>query len=193
MSARREAILSLARSQIGVSETDGPNNGPEIRFYLKWCVRKLAFLHLGPSDWCAAFVSWAVWVSWSYSLVAELGGADGMALFLREVLTWSAHEFIADKGPIPIGYRAAVSELVKDARGTGRLHLPGDGYTPSFGDLAVFARIAGESPLTGGRGHVAFYVGEDVADPMFLGGNQGDGVRVQNRKRSEVIAWIDMS
>lgn len=48
----REAVAATYTAQIGVQETDGANDGPEIREYLK--TTNISF----SAPWCAAFVSY---------------------------------------------------------------------------------------------------------------------------------------
>ena len=50
----REKVVEKYTSQIGVRETDGNNNGKEIRSYLK----STGFNY--PVPWCAAFVCWVL-------------------------------------------------------------------------------------------------------------------------------------
>lgn len=165
----RQMVLDVARSQMAVRETDGPNDSPEIRAYLAPCERRdvLFVPPLKRVSWCAAFASWCM---------REAATRLGLPL-----------------GSLPTRYRAAVSELCSDARTRSLLMRPEDGY--ELGDLVVFGR-AGQSPLVGGMGHVGFYDGEpDAARIWVLGGNQpdavaGEGVTRRARLRSEVLASI---
>src|SRR5690554_6757306 len=48
----RQQILSVARSELGVSERSGRNDGERVGQYLAYC-------GLGEGyEWCSAFVSW---------------------------------------------------------------------------------------------------------------------------------------
>lgn len=52
IAAKEQQILNIARSQLGVREATGKNDGPEVAAYLK-----VTGLKEG-QPWCAAFVSW---------------------------------------------------------------------------------------------------------------------------------------
>ncbi len=89
------------------------------------------------------------------------------------------------------GYRAAVHELVADARALQTLHRPGDGYAPKVGDLIVSPRL-GENPLQMGRGHVERITAIEATGepPRFegalvrtIGGNEN------NRWTEAPFAW----
>lgn len=73
----------------------------------------------------------------------------------------------------PHGYRAAVRELVEDARALGTWRPRGGTYTPKAGDLAISARAGGD-PTKGGLGHVERV--ESVADDVVvtIGGNESN-------------------
>lgn len=90
---------------------------------------------------------------------------------------------------VPEG-RAAVHELVEDAKSAGKLHLAGSGYVPKPGDLAIRGR-AGESPLAGGHGHVqCVETFTTEADYVTIDGNHEDSVaRVTNT--DPPLAWIE--
>lgn len=50
--AKRERLLFIARSQLGVREATGNNDGKEVESYLKYTANKKG------EPWCASFVSW---------------------------------------------------------------------------------------------------------------------------------------
>lgn len=81
----------------------------------------------------------------------------------------------------PHGYRAAVAELVADAREIGAWHDVADGYQPRPGDLAILRRAGGD-PRTGGTGHVGRVESVDGDRLVTVDGNHGDRVaRVERR------------
>lgn len=185
MSLRARVLeLALAELELGVAEVPaGSNTGPDVRRYLAGCVRGGRRLGLSAGAWCAAFASWCVW------------SARGERASLLDAQEWPGG--LPDLPPI--GYRAAVSELVADARATGRWHLRGDGE-PQPGDLLVLAR-AGQDPRVGGSGHVVFV--EHQADEgtgwWCVGGNEQNAVRRTLRgdgglhdRAEPVIGWIDL-
>lgn len=51
----QEKIVEIALSQVGVRETDGNNQGPEIKRY-----QLATWLQPGPWPWCAAFTAWVL-------------------------------------------------------------------------------------------------------------------------------------
>jgi len=162
----------------GVREIHGARHDPRILAYSKECRRGGTFLGVvgdsgrpmwnGGSElplsrdedpWCAALAS------------ATLLGA-----------------LLPGETP-PHGLRVSVRELVEDARGTGALRLPGSGYDPRPGDLAIMGR-AGADPLRGGTGHVHRVVQLDGARYLAIGGNEGDAIQVAWHPRAAVLAWI---
>jgi len=99
--------------------------------------------------------------------------------------------------------RAAVAELVSDARKLGLWRSGDVWHDPQPGDLAIYAR-AGQDPRTGGSGHVNRFV-EPYADTeavgtkaerrgRFVGGNEshpsGGAVLLSVRPLTEPIGWI---
>ncbi len=96
--------------------------------------------------------------------------------------------------------RAAVWQLVADARQAGTLHDGADRRHPPPGALCIFGRN-GQSPLRPGQeGHASFYAvhaGPGVG--WFVGGNQAadvddtdqrEGVTRQRRPMASILAWI---
>lgn len=100
----------------------------------------------------------------------------------------------------PCLWRAAVHELVTDARAQDAWHPAGDGYAPKPGDLAVFKRDA-DDPTKGGKGHVGrVETPPDAAgDFRSLEGNYYGGpiakvARVNRSATSSgLVGWIDYS
>lgn len=90
--------------------------------------------------------------------------------------------------------RAAVAELVADARKLGLWRSGDVWHDPQPGDLAVYGR-AGQDPRTGGSGHVNRYV-EQLGGGRWraVGGNEthpsGGAVVVSERALTEPVGWI---
>jgi hypothetical protein len=124
------AALEIARSQIGIVEATGRNDGPAIAAYFTSCTRRVGSIERPTGwasgwDWCAAFASWCGW--------RAAGPGDAP----------------------PHGRRVAVWELVRDARELGRwedVGAWGDGPRP--GDLIAWRR-AGDPRIEGQPGHVS--------------------------------------
>jgi hypothetical protein len=79
---------------------------------------------------------------------------------------------------IPHGYRAAVWELIEDAKANGTWRPRGSGYRPKRGDLLCSAR-AGQNPEKRGSGHVEVVVepsGPLRVHPLTLGGNEANQI-----------------
>ena len=91
----------------------------------------------------------------------------------------------------PHGYRAAVAELVADARTAGAWHDVAEGYQPRPGDLAILRRAGGD-PRTGGNGHVGRVERVDDGSYTRIDGNHGDRVaRVDARLADpDLVGWI---
>lgn len=129
--------LEVARGELGRGVREmppGSNTGPDVRAYLAPCVRNGRRLGLTVGAWCAAFASWCVWEAWL------TGASSGPS-----VLTWTpdARPAFADLRYPPIGYRAAVSELVDDARATGTWRPAQAAEEPRPGDLLVWSHHVG--------------------------------------------------
>jgi len=87
----------------------------------------------------------------------------------------------------PVLWRAAVHELVEDARVSDAWRLRGAAvYVPEPGDAAVFMRD-GSSPLRGGTGHVGRVVRAPDADGRYatIDGNHGDRVALVERRMDD--------
>ena len=162
-----QAALDVARAELakGVrEEPPGSNTGPEVRRYLAPCVRGGRSVGLSGGPWCAAFASWCTWSAW--------WPGDEFAV----ALSWPRSREGWGIGPQPpIGYRAAVHELVEDASACGAWRAPEAAETPRPGDLLVFGR-AGATPTRGGLGHVAICEAWGAVKSC-ISGNDGDAVR----------------
>lgn len=139
-----ERALAWSVAHLGLTESPpGSNAGPEISLWLAACERNGRSIGIKSGSWCAAMASAA-----QASTIAQ------------------------DDKPAH-GRRAAVHELVEDARtfGTWRDLT----YTPKPGDLAVFKRN-GADPRLGGEGHVGRV--ESVAGSGYtsIDGNHNDRV-----------------
>ena len=192
----RSDVMGRVRAALGMVE-DRPgtlHKGAIVRASLGGCVRRGLLLGIPEGlPWCAAFV--------------------GLSLFQGDAaaaLRWNAAAFLGGEVKQPVGWRAAVSELVVDAEASGVLHSihPGDlapGERPwAPGDLMIFGRN-GENPLAGGFGHVAFVdeLLEDSTETMMIGGDTmgsdpppvGYGVRrtALSKEGHPPLAWVSLT
>lgn len=145
--------LEVARSQLGVKEATGRNDG-EVQKYFKGTTR--LSLDSGKEqptgwepgwDWCAAFASWC-----GYEAATML-----------------------DKPPH--GRRIAVWELIEDARKNGRFEdVSAWGSGPRPGDLVVWKR-KGDPRGIYQSGHVSRCVSWDGKKLVTIGGNEDNQVR----------------
>lgn len=102
-------------------------------------------------------------------MLADLGSeVVEWASGVLEALTQSTAEL-----GYPHGYRAAVAELVADARELGTWHPKTSGYAPKVGDLVISAR-SGEDPTTGGKGHVERVSEVSESSIVTIGGNENN-------------------
>ncbi len=178
----------------------GSNRGPEVDRYLRGCVRHGDSLVMRGVAWCAAFASWCVWNAWAQSFVNDDSEATRDGCLHSTAMQWTH----ASTGKPPIGYRAAVAELVADAEETGtwrdisRLSLCS---APRCGDLLVMGR-EGADPRAGGTGHVGLVerglVKDGAVDATWdvISGNDGDRVRRSTRTirdtNEPVVGWISL-
>lgn len=145
------AALELARTQLGVSERSGKNDGPAVAAYFEACTRRTNGKEAPTGwatgwDWCAAFASWC------------------------------GHRAAGDGQP-PHGRRIAVWELVRDAREAGAWEDVADwGAGPRPGDLVIWRR-SGDPRTTGQTGHVSRCVSWDGKRLVTIGGNEENRVR----------------
>ncbi len=190
--------LAIAQQALaaGVREHPaGSNRGPEIDGYLRGCIRHGKPLGVLGVAWCAAFASWCVWAAWGVKHDTDPAARQTRFEALGDVELWDIVP--ASRGGYPpIGYRAAVSELVTDARATNKWWAVEGGYTPKAGDLAIWRR-AGQDPRTGGSGHVEFV---EIAPDGYgawtgVGGNEGDAVRRETHSihDHDLVGWICLS
>lgn len=164
-----ERALAIAIGELGVSEEPiGSNTGVKVREYLLGCVRGGKPLRLAVAPWCAAFVGWQ-------DAIARLRAQSA-----------------SDYSEPPCRWRAAVAELVADAREAGAWQPVGD-YVPAPGDLAVFRRN-GQDPTKGGEGHVARVETSPDVHGFYttIGGNEDHRVARTKRtvKDPELLGWI---
>jgi hypothetical protein len=161
----------------GVREIPGPKHDPRILSYSAACRRGGTFLGVeGPGR-----------PLWSGGSLLALGrDEDAWCAAVQSAALLGA--LLPGETP-PHGLRVSVRELVEDARGTGALRLPGSGYDPRPGDLAIMGRAGGD-PLRGGQGHVHRVVQLDGARYLAVGGNEADSIQVAWHPRAAVLAWI---
>lgn len=183
--------LELARAALAAGVCEAPpssNRGPAIDEYVRGCVRGGRPIGVLGLSWCAAFVGWCLWRA-AY-------GEEAAARTRR----WSAHTYVeTGEGP-PVGWRAAVAELVTDACGTSTWHDVTEGTSPTPGDLLVMGRL-GQDPRHGGLGHVAIV--DEVTDDggvWTIGGNESDAVRRTLRRaaaaadeKEPIVGWIALA
>lgn len=95
-------------------------------------------------------------------------------------------------GLAPHQWRAAVRELVEDARALGAWRLPEEYPVPKPGDLGIYKR-AGHDPTRGEEGHVG-RVAELFDDGRYTSveGNSGDRVQIVTRHLGDpdLCGWI---
>lgn len=147
-----ERALEVARSQVGVQERTGTNDGPQIARYFEGCTRIVNGKEVPTGwqegwDWCAAFASWCGYAA------ADPGSAP------------------------PHGKRIAVWELIRDAKALNRWQEAEEwGSGPRPGDLVCWKR-GGDPRKQGEPGHVSRCVSWDGARLVTIGGNELNRVR----------------
>jgi hypothetical protein len=190
------ATLRIAQAELarGVREVPlGSNTSVDVRRYLAPCVRHGRRVYPHPETaadaWCAAFASWCVWQAWwERTNEGYPFPSDRDEMIADGARTWG------DRCPCcpPIGYRAAVSELVDDARATGALRLPNADEYPLPGDLIVYGRD-NQSPLHGGHGHVAVCERWSPVDGhAVISGNSHDRVARDEWDAGDSSPWGPM-
>ncbi len=162
--------LQAARTQVGVTESTGENDGAQIGRYFKGATRRSASGKEQPVpwseelgwDWCAAFASWAAYA-------AKLAGES-----------------------VPHGWRIAVWELVRDAKESGAWQdWQGVGEGPRPGSLVVYKRGDGDPRVAGQQGHVARVESWDGKSLRTIGGNESNSVKLQdNAHRMDKIVGL---
>jgi len=173
-------LAALARAQAALAagvkeEPFGSNTGPEVREYLSHCVRHGSLLGLTAAEWCASFASWCIWSAWASGRTQD---------FEPDALAWPKPIHPWDIPPV--GYRAAVSELVVDAKETKTWFdvtaIKSGMATIAPGMLAIFGR-AGHDPRNGGEGHVAIVesVSTGGLSYVVISGNSNNAVSRETR------------
>lgn len=132
-----EAVLSIARSQLGVREhPPGSNRGPEVDGYLM-------SVGLDPTQgsypWCSAFVSWVIHEAGEHMTTPPKfkGSASVERLYLKNL------EHMRLAGPEP---GSVFIHFVKGTSGPGHT-----GFVVSVNDDGSLATIEGNSDGTGSR------------------------------------------
>lgn len=191
--------LDLARAELRRSvreEPPGSNTGPDVRRYLAGCVRHGRRLGLTAGAWCAALASWCVWQAWCDEAIDVRGGVVASSAILMWAPNYPEHIGPSPEPEPPIGYRAAVWEIVADARATNALRLPQAAEHPLPGDLLIYGRD-GATPLTGGAGHITFCAAWSDGDKRSIGGNEQDalaevelGADGEHPRCGPLLAWV---
>lgn len=159
----RALRLAVAELEAGVCEVPtGSNTGPRIREYLARCERDGRPVGLTAGDWCAAAASWCAYQ-------AQRGA---------EV--------------VPHRWRISVRELWADAVASGAAVRAAPGVLPEPGDLAILARVPGEDPTRGGRGHVGRVELVDGEFYATIDGNSGVSWKRNYRRLDDpaLRGWI---
>jgi hypothetical protein len=167
-----ERALAVAIKEIGVKETPGPGNTARVVEFLKVCIGRpergaaASGRPLGLADdsfaWCAAFASWC--------MVQACNESDAL----------------------PHEPRAAVWELVADARERGTFRDVSTGYRPKPGDLRILKRAGGDPRIPGQSGHVDRVETIGAETCVCIGGNEADQVRreVERYDAADVAGYI---
>lgn len=148
-------------------EPPGSNSGPRIREYLSGCERDGKPVSIPAGDWCAAAITWCLMMA---------ARAAGVAS--------------------PILRRLAVREATADGIAAGLWRSKASGYIPQPGDLTVYTRVAGESPLTGGRGHINIVAHvDDATTYVTIDPNAGVEWARKTRRFDDLslLGWIATS
>lgn len=178
-------VVRLARFELerGAREEPlGSNAGADVRRYLRWCVRHGMPLPLTVGAWCAGFASWCVWG----------GEHGGEHMGPADALGWAPGATVRGYPIPPVGYRAAVAELVDDARASGAWHGMQAALAPLPGDLLVMRRD-GHDPTVGGEGHVEIVEDEAPGGIVTIGGNVGNRVaRMVRTPADGIVGWISI-
>lgn len=161
--------LEIATSMLGLRE--GPDNsGPDVERFLAPAVRNGQRLRLERGAWCASYLSYCVWTAAHELLAPERRDLATLAM------AWDEHEWIAGYSDCPFGYRAAVWEIIEDARATGQWVDASADELPQRGDALCFGRGGHDPRKRGQEGHTGFC--EAWGDVRALvSGNDGDEVR----------------
>lgn len=167
------AVAELERG--AREEPPGTNGGPDIERYLSGCVRGGRPIGIKTGAWCAAFAGWCDHEAQRAMRAANPGSAPTP----------------------PVEWRAAVWELVEDARRSGAWREVGE-YSPLAGDLAIYKR-SGQDPRH--QGHLGHVGRVEVPPPDAAGryttidGNSGPGgyrvARVEHHlPEAALVGWI---
>ncbi len=173
--------IGLQELADGVKEEPlGSNTGPRIREYLAGCQRDGRSVGITAGPWCAAFACWCGSQAWRQQAY----------LFMPQF--------------VPHHWRAAVWELVEDARAFGAedarplgcWHDVSSGYTPHLGDLAVMRRGTHDPRSRGEEGHVGRIARMPDGAGLYLSleGNHENRVALVERSilfDSDLCGWIE--
>ncbi len=167
-----DRALAIAAKELGVKETPGPGIAKRVSEYLSVCVGRpergaaASGKPLGLVDdavpWCSAFASWC--------MLQALQAGDAR----------------------PHEPRAAVWELVADARERGTWRDVSTGYRPRPGDLGIYKRAGGDPRIKGQSGHVDRVETTGADSYTAIGGNEGDMVKreAQRYDAADLCGWV---
>ena len=141
-----ENVLAAARPYVGLSESTGSNDGPVLLFVKN------------------------IWrrISGQERRLEWVEGWDWCAAFATHCVSLAS----------PPGYlkRAAVWEIVRDARERGKFVDVSHGFNPKPGDLIIWKR-KGDPRREGETGHVSICASWDGKRLRTIGGNEENSVR----------------
>ncbi len=176
----RQRIVDFARAEVGVREI-----GTNIVPYGVRCVRGGNWIRVQGLAWCARFATDITWRAWS---IAVRGDRLWTALPGAMLLGWTAK---ARGNQPPFTMRAAVSEIIRDARECSAWHDVTEAGESMPGDLRCYFRnVDGveKDPRKGQEGHVAI----DIGDGLVVSGNDGDEVRDAPRDKWRLCGWVSV-
>lgn len=176
----RALVLDAALAHLGQLETVGKNNyGEIVKLALRGAVRGGHPLGIPEGvAWCAAFAGACLF--------------DGEPDPLAAALAWTPSAYAAGDVAQPVGWRAAVWEIVADARATGTFLEQQAATEPLPGDLVICGRNGQDPRRPGNEGHATIL--REVLDGAFrcIGGNEADPTgRAPDGVRLSLRRWGD--
>jgi len=162
----KQTLVAVARREIGKKETEGPNEGPDVRKY-----QKATWLDPGPWYWCAAFVCWCV------AKAVELTGLRPFSGKLpRTAGAFDFANWADDKHPDTGKYMAR--------SGKGVIVLDPKTNRVEFGDIVIYKSSHIGIASSGENSARNFSAVEGNTNDG--GSRNGDGTYERNRNASEL-------